>query len=96
VGVFALCALVVALAVPATQVAATSPKRCVVPKVVGMQLVAARIYIQAGGCRVGRVVRIGSISVGRRRVMAQRPRAGRRLPARTRVHLVVSAGTVKH
>jgi beta-lactam-binding protein with PASTA domain len=91
-----LCALVVALVVPASERAAIAPKRCVVPKVVGMQLVAARIYIQAGGCRVGRVVRVGSISVGRRRVMSQRPRAGRRLPARARVDLVVSAGTVKH
>ena len=90
-----LCALVLALAVPATQVAATAPTRCVVPKVVGMQLVAARIYVLAGGCRVGRVVRVGSVTVGRRRVMAQRPRPGRRLPARTPVHLVVSSGTTK-
>lgn len=60
-----------------------------------MQLVAARIYISAGGCRVGRVVRVGSVVVGRRRVIAQQPRAGRRLPAQTRVELVVSSGTTK-
>jgi beta-lactam-binding protein with PASTA domain len=95
-GLPALCAVVIALAVPATELSAAAPKRCVVPKVVGMHLVAARIYVEAGGCRVGRVVRVGSVVVPRRRVLSQRPAAGRRLPARARVDLVVSSGSPKH
>lgn len=92
------CALVLALALPAgasTRLDAT-PKRCVVPKVVGKRLVSARIFVLAGGCRIGRVVRVGSVIVPRRRVLAQRPGPGRRLPAGSRVHLVVSSGTPKH
>ena len=43
-------------------------------------------------CLVGRVTRSFSKTVARHRVISQRPRAGRRLPARTRVKLVVSNG----
>jgi beta-lactam-binding protein with PASTA domain len=88
----ALCAVLV---LPAAELSA-APKRCVVPKVVGLHLVAARIYVEAGGCRVGRVVRVGSVVVPRRRVLSQRPAAGRRLPAGARVDLVVSSGSPKH
>jgi len=87
----AVLALVLALAWPA----GARTGGCVVPKVVGLQLVAARIYVQASGCRVGRVVRVGSVLVQRRRVLSQQPRAGRRLPARARVDLVVSSGSPK-
>ena len=90
----ALCAvalLALALAWPA----GARNNGCVVPRVVGLHVVAAKIYVQAGGCRVGRVVRVGSVVVPRRRVLSQRPAAGRRLPARTRVQLVVSSGTTK-
>lgn len=90
-GVCALCAL----AVPAVAGSAAAAKPCVVPKVVGLHLVAARVYVAAGGCRLGRVVRVGSVIVPRRRVISQQPRAGRRLPAGARVSLVVSAGTTK-
>jgi beta-lactam-binding protein with PASTA domain len=63
---------------------------------VGLHVIAAKIYVQAGGCRVGRVVRVGSVIVPRRRVLSQHPRAGRRLPAGARVDLVVSSGSPKH
>ena len=95
-GLSALCALVVAGSIAATDGSPAAPKRCLVPKVVGLQLVAARIYVQASGCRVGRVVRVGSVVVPRRRVMSQRPAAGRRVPAAARVDLVVSSGSPKH
>ena len=88
------CAVAVALAFPVS--ASPGPQRCVVPKVVGKRLISARIFVQAGGCRVGRIVRVGSVVVPRRRVLAQRPAPGRRLPAGARVHLVVSSGTSKH
>jgi beta-lactam-binding protein with PASTA domain len=60
-----------------------------------MRFVSARIFVLAGGCRLGRVVRVGSVIVPRRRVIAQRPAAGRRLRPGARVHLVVSSGTPK-
>lgn len=89
------CCAVALLALALAWPAGARTDRCVVPRVVGLHVVAAKIYVQAGGCRVGRVVRVGSIVVPRRRVLSQRPAAGRRLPARTRVHLVVSSGTTK-
>jgi beta-lactam-binding protein with PASTA domain len=89
------CCAVALLALALAWPAGARTDRCVVPRVVGLHVVAAKIYVQAGGCRVGRVVRVGSIVVPRRRVLSQRPRAGQRLPARTRVHLVVSSGTTK-
>jgi beta-lactam-binding protein with PASTA domain len=95
-GLLAICALALAGSISATSGSAVGAQRCLVPKVVGLQLVAARIYVQASGCRVGRVVRVGSVIVPRRRVMAQRPRAGRRVPAEARVDLVVSSGSPKH
>lgn len=92
---FLLLAAVVVAAALAASPSGAGPKRCVVPKVVGLHVVAARAYIVSGGCRVGRVVRVGSVVVGRRRVIAQSPKPRRRLPPGTRVHLVVSAGTPK-
>ena len=89
------CCAVALLALALAWPAGARTDRCVVPRVVGLHVVAAKIYVQAGGCRVGRVVRVGSIVVPRRRVLSQRPAAGRLLPARTRVHLVVSSGTTK-
>jgi beta-lactam-binding protein with PASTA domain len=90
-----VCCAGVVLALVVAWPAAARTEGCVVPRVVGLHVVAAKIYVQAGGCRVGRVVRVGSIVVPRRRVLSQRPRAGRRFPARTRVHLVISSGTTK-
>jgi beta-lactam-binding protein with PASTA domain len=90
-----LCAVAVAVSIAWTGGPAAAPKRCLVPKVVGLHLVAARIYVQASGCRMGRVLRVGSVIVQRRRVIAQRPAAGRRVPALTPVELIVSSGSPK-
>jgi len=90
------CAVAVfALALAFAWPAGARPERCVVPKVVGLHVVSARIYVQASGCTVGRVVRVGSVVVPRRRVLSQHPAAGRRLGPRARVDLVVSSGSPK-
>jgi PKD domain len=65
--------------------------RCVVPRVVGRTLKRANVAIRKARCRTGRVRRAYS---KRRKgiVVAQTPRAGRRLVVGARVHLVVSRG----
>ncbi len=70
----------------------TQVRRCVVPKLRGKTLRAARAAIRRGSCRMGRVQRRFSSTVKAGRVVAQRPRAGARLAANARVHLVVSKG----
>jgi hypothetical protein len=66
------------------------PPRCVVPKVVGLKLAAARKRITRARCRVGKIRRV-HVTVRRRvgRVVAQSPRAGRRVAAGTLVKLSV-------
>ena len=65
--------------------------RCTVPNVRGKTLRAARAAIRRNHCRVGRIERrFSSAKAGR--VIAQRPRAGRRLAVGARVHIVVSKG----
>ncbi len=66
--------------------------RCVVPSVVGRRLVVARRRLRRSHCRAGRVRLAYTKTMRRGRVLAQRPRAGRRLPAGSKVALVVSRG----
>jgi PASTA domain len=68
------------------------PRRCVVPRVRGKQLAAARKAITKAYCRVGRVQRKFSNRVRAGRVISQTPRPRARLASRGRVHLVVSKG----
>ena len=78
--------------------AASAPSRratrrpvCVVPRVLGKRLAAARRSIRAAHCSLGRVRRISSPkSAGR--VISQSPRPGLRKAAGTKVKLVVSKG----
>lgn len=66
------------------------PPRCVVPRVVGLRLAAARKKIARAKCRVGKVRRAHVRSARRAgRVIAQSPRAGTRHNAGTKVNLVV-------
>jgi hypothetical protein len=67
-------------------------RRCVVPKVRGKTLRAARAAIVRSRCRLGRVERRFSSRVKTGRVVSQRPRAGARLAANARVHVVLSKG----
>ena len=63
------------------------PVRCVVPRVIGLRLRAAKARIRARHCSVGRIRRARSRRVGR--VIAQSPRPGRRLARGSRVNLVL-------
>jgi peptide/nickel transport system substrate-binding protein len=65
--------------------------RCVVPRVVGQRLAAARRKIRRAHCSVGRVRSVRS-SRARGRVISQRPRPRTRLARGGRVNLVVSRG----
>lgn len=65
---------------------------CVVPRVVGKRLAAARRAIAARHCRTGKVTGAYSNRYGKGRVLTQKPRAGRRLGNGARVRLVVSRG----
>jgi PASTA domain len=78
---------------PGTDVIHTvTPRRCLVPKLRRKTLRAARAAIVRNRCRLGRVQRRFSSRMRAGRVLAQRPRAGARLAAGTRIHLVVSKG----
>jgi PASTA domain len=70
----------------------TQVRRCVVPKLRGKTLRAARAAIRRGNCRMGRVQRRFSSRMKAGRVISQRPRARARLAANARVHVVVSKG----
>lgn len=70
----------------------TPRRRCLVPRVRGKTLRAARTAIVRNRCRVGRIERRFSTRMRAGRVVSQRPRAGARLAAGTRIHLVVSKG----
>jgi len=65
---------------------------CKVPNVRGRKLAVARSAITKAHCRVGKVRRKASKTVKRGRVVSQAPRAGRTLPNRSKVNLVVSRG----
>ena len=70
---------------------ATRRPVCLVPRVVGKRLAAARRSIRAAHCSLGRMRRISSPkSAGR--VISQSPRPGLRKAAGTKVKLVVSKG----
>ena len=64
---------------------------CIVPRVVGKTLTAARRALAKGRCRAGRITRRSSARASRGRVVAQQPTAGTRRPPRTRVNVVVGA-----
>jgi Tol biopolymer transport system component len=66
------------------------PPECVVPRMNGLRLAAARKRITRAKCRVGRVRRVHVRSRRRvGRVIAQSPRAGTHRPAGARVNLAV-------
>ena len=66
--------------------------KCRVPKVVGKRLARARRLLVRAHCRVGQVQRARSRASRKGIVLAQNPRAGRRLRAGARVKLVVGRG----
>jgi hypothetical protein len=62
---------------------------CNVPRLVGKRLGAAKKALGASRCGVGKVRFVSTPAAKRGRVVAQSRRAGRALPARTKVDLVV-------
>src|SRR5262249_51516062 len=66
------------------------PSRCVVPKVKGKTLLAAKRAIKRAHCSVGKVTRAYSARVTKGRVISQKPRPGRKLAAGSKVALRVS------
>jgi uncharacterized delta-60 repeat protein len=69
-----------------------SPLVCRVPNVMGKTLRSAKRAIKHAHCTVGRVTRAFSSKVGAGRVISQRPRPHRVLPAGAKIKLVVSKG----
>ena len=68
--------------------------RCVVPKLKGKKLKAARRAIKRAHCHVGRIVKRHS-KARRRRVIGQRPRSGSKRAAGAPIKLVVSRGPAR-
>ncbi len=68
------------------------PVRCVVPKVKGKTLAAAKKAITKAHCRVGAVTKKYSKSVKKGRVISQRPAAGKKLAKGAKISLVLSRG----
>ncbi len=73
---------------------APAPVQCVVPKLKGKKLKAAKRAIRRAHCQVGRVVKRHS-KVKRSRVIRQRPRAGTERAAGSPVKLIVSRGPAR-
>ena len=69
---------------------AASQHSCLVPKVTGKTLAAAKHAIKAHNCRVGKITRAFSTKVKSGRVISQTPKAHQRLKHGAKVNLVVS------
>jgi hypothetical protein len=80
---------------PAPPPPTTTPvvAKCHVPRLKGMKLPAAEKALRNAHCKVGKVKHVSSRKLARGRVMSTTPRAGRRLPAGTKIDVVVSKGT---
>ena len=68
---------------------------CIVPRVVGKTLAAARRAIARAHCSTGRITRASSARVAKGRVIAQRPAPRTRRPSLAKVDLVVSRGPAR-
>lgn len=68
------------------------PTACLVPRLRGLTLVAAKRVLVKRGCSLGRVTRVKSRRVARGRVVAQRRAPGLRLARGARVAVVLSRG----
>jgi hypothetical protein len=65
---------------------------CLVPKLKGKTLSAARRSIRSHACSVGRTKHTASQAIKRGHVISQKPKPGKRLPHGARVSLLVSRG----
>jgi uncharacterized delta-60 repeat protein len=76
----------------ARSVTATFKALCVVPKVKGKKLLAAKRALKKAHCSVGKVTKVFSARVRKGRVISPRPRAGKKLAPGARIKLQVSKG----
>ena len=65
---------------------------CVVPKVTGKPLAAAKKAMTHGACTVGKIRYASSATVKKGSVISQRPKAGKKLAYHAKVSLLVSKG----
>jgi PASTA domain len=72
--------------------AATAARRCVVPKLRGKTVASARAAMRRAGCSSGRIRRVYSQSIRKRRVVSQTPRASARRTHGFKVRLNLSKG----
>jgi Ca2+-binding RTX toxin-like protein len=70
----------------------TVTPRCITPRLRGKTLAQARTTLDNANCTLGRVTRAYSDKVRRGKIVRQSPVAGRSLPNRARVKVVVSGG----
>ena len=70
---------------------AKKPK-CHVPKVVGLKLARAKAKIRGAHCAVGKITKKFSSPRKRGRVLSQKPKPGKTLPAGSKVALTVGKG----
>jgi hypothetical protein len=68
------------------------PKKCVVPKLKGKTLAAAKTALKKAHCRLGKVRKAYSKKVKRGRVISQAPAPHKVKPANTKVSVVLSRG----
>jgi eukaryotic-like serine/threonine-protein kinase len=73
-------------------VSAFSHSHCVVPKLKGTTLKAAKRALRAHSCSLGAVKRSFSNTVKNGLVISEKPKPGKRLQAGAKVSLVVSKG----
>jgi hypothetical protein len=78
--------------IQAQQPAQTRSPQCVVPNVKRKPLATAKRRIAAAHCRTGKVAKAKSKTVPKGRVISQKLKAGKRLPAGSKINLVVSRG----
>jgi subtilisin family serine protease len=71
--------------------AVAQPQRCIVPRLKGKTLAAARTALKRAGCKLGPVKRVRS-RVRKGRIVAQRPAAGRPVGKGTPVVVTISRG----
>jgi len=70
---------------------AKKPK-CKVPKVVGLTLAKAKAKIRKAHCGVGKIKKKVSSRKKKGRVLSQKPKPGKTLPAGSKVNLTVGKG----
>jgi uncharacterized repeat protein (TIGR01451 family) len=81
-----------AKSVAATFNQVAKPPSCVVPNVRGKALATAKRLITAAHCQIGKVTTAKSKTVPKGKIASQSPKTGKKLPAGSKVNLVVSRG----